>query len=136
MKNIFYISLFFSHTLFPMSGDVEQKLQAMGINPARIMIDIANIGRIHYQDVRLECVGERISYWATYEEGSIGGTLWKRGFAVDIECSISIRELSVDGVMRIKEKNINSAHYHLLRMLYWEQQMKESLQYMDKLTKQ
>lgn len=133
MKSRFYVLLIFAHALFAMPEDIEQRLRAIGINPARIMIDVAKIGRIHYQDVRLEVVGERMSYWATYEEGSIGGTLWRRGLAVDIECNICIRESSLDGVMHIKEKNINPAHYHLLRMLYWEQEKKESLQYMDKI---
>lgn len=128
MKNILYIFLLSSHALFAMQEDIKQKLQTMGINPAKITIDLTKIRHVQCNKQR----SERISYWAEYENGSVGATLWCIEGLVNIESNISICAL-VNGVMHISEKNINPAHYYLLHILHRDQEMKEALQYMDKI---
>lgn len=123
MKKIIYFISLFSYVLFAMDQVMQQKLRDYGIDPVRIKIDLAKIGLITYQHVGFEEIGTRSSYWAAYENGSIGGTFWNRGGEQDIECTLCVRILKNDRESVI-ETSINSIHYHLLRILYVEQQKK------------
>lgn len=154
MKKILYFLLFlyspalFAMGKFVMDERVKQKIEAEGANPAHITIDIAQVGHIHcYRDQKWD---GRISYWAEYEEGSVGGTLWLKPISKalggpfssifstkHIECNRSIRRC-VDGVEHISEISINAAHYYLLHILYESQQdasghMEEASEYIPEI---
>lgn len=137
MKKILYFLLLYSPALFAMEKSVmdesvKQKIKAEGANPAHIAIDLAKIGHVHcYRDPKWD---GRVSYWANYEDGFVGGTLWLKPISKalggpfssifstkHIECNRCIRKC-VDGVEHISEISIHAAHYHLLQILYDSQQ--------------
>lgn len=122
-------ALLWFHIFFAMDEQIKHELLECGINPARITIDLAKVGLIHHKKTAFEYVGMQASYWAEYGQGSVGGTLYKRAGGDDIECSISIYKV-VEGTVYIQEHSIHFAHYHLLRLLYQEQERKRLAQEM------
>lgn len=119
-----------SHMLLTMEESIENQLQSLGIKTSRIDISPSELGHIRFHRTT-----EEVSYRASCSEGLIVATSDSEHDKSKVSCKKRIICLSdgTEGVYQhCVERDMDIAHYYLLRILYDVQEEKKLL---EKITK-
>lgn len=118
MKIILYSLVIFSCTLFSMEKNVERKLQKLGIKISRINVDSSELGHIRFHRTK-----EGMLYLANCSDGVIMATFCPKSNAISCKKRTICLSDGAEGVyQQYSERDIDSAYYHLLRILHKAQE--------------
>lgn len=118
MKIIVSSMLLFSCTLLAMEKGIEHKLQKLGIKISRINIDSSELGHIRFHHTP-----KGMLYLATCSDGEIMATCCSKSNTISCKKRIFCLSDGAEGVyQQYSERDIDSAYYHLLRILHKTQE--------------
>lgn len=124
MKIIITTVLMFTHMLFTMEKSIENQLQNLGIKISRIDVSPSELGHIRVHQTK-----ETLNYLANCSDGLIMATFDSKQDKISCKKKIICLSDGTEGVyQRCSERDIDSAHYHLLRILYDVQEEKSLLE--------